>query len=208
MLVTFVVFLPLSLLLSFLSLEIGVFLDPIMLTVLVVYSALSASESFVGEREEKTLEILLASPLTSSALVAGKLIASAVRALPHIGGGFFAWIAARCVVCIKVEGNLIPSVQLLSFLVYTFLFIAILATVLIVNVGISLASSSHSQALARSLLCDIIMFVFLLAVFWALAFLFWNLRLAMVALTSATVGVVAFVITVATVDREKLVLGI
>lgn len=67
---------------------LGYLLAPLFLMIPITVATITASSSFVGERERRTLEGLLYTPLSSRELVLGKVIASWVPALVITWLGF------------------------------------------------------------------------------------------------------------------------
>jgi ABC-2 type transport system permease protein len=66
---------------SWVVLAIGFFFAPMFLILPLMMSSIVASDSFVGEKERKTLEGLLYSPTSDAELVLGKIVASVLPAL-------------------------------------------------------------------------------------------------------------------------------
>jgi ABC-2 type transport system permease protein len=66
---------------SWVVLAIGFFFAPMFLILPLMMSSIVASDSFVGEKERKTLEGLLYSPTSDAELVLGKIAASVLPAL-------------------------------------------------------------------------------------------------------------------------------
>jgi ABC-type Na+ efflux pump permease subunit len=65
----------------------GYLLAPLFLIMPLMFSAIIGSESFVGERERKTMEALLYTPASDGTLFMGKILASVLPAI------FISWIA-------------------------------------------------------------------------------------------------------------------
>jgi len=69
------------------------FYAPLFLMIPIMVSSVIASDSFAGEKERKTLEALLATPLRESELFLGKVLVSLVPALLATLGSFIAYSA-------------------------------------------------------------------------------------------------------------------
>ncbi len=79
---------------------------PMLLLLPLMFSSIAGADSFVGERERKTLEALLYTPATDAELFLGKVIASVVPALLLTWLGFFIYA-----VVVNVAGwNIMKSV--------------------------------------------------------------------------------------------------
>jgi ABC-type Na+ efflux pump permease subunit len=66
---------------AWITLAVGYMLAPFLLMMPLMLSSIIGAESFVGERERKTLEALLYTPATDAELFFGKVIASVVPAV-------------------------------------------------------------------------------------------------------------------------------
>ncbi len=66
---------------AFITLVVGYMLAPFLLMMPLMLSTIIGAESFVGERERKTLEALVYTPATDGELFTGKVIASVVPAV-------------------------------------------------------------------------------------------------------------------------------
>ncbi|GAA2583641.1 ABC transporter permease subunit [Actinomadura fulvescens] len=65
---------------------------PLFLLLPLMLATSTAADSFAGEKERKTLETLLHSPITNAELILGKVVAAALPALLVAGGAFGAYI--------------------------------------------------------------------------------------------------------------------
>lgn len=83
---------------------------PLFLMVPVMVSSISAASAFVGEKEKKTLETLLFSPMTEMELFAGKMLSSFVLAVGASWAGFALFIVEFMVLGAPLFGQaLMPA---------------------------------------------------------------------------------------------------
>jgi ABC-type Na+ efflux pump permease subunit len=98
------------------------FIAPMVATMLTLFSIIPASmiaaNSFVGEKEQNTLEPLLATPLTDGQLLLGKLLASFIPSGILLFGGTAVSIVAENVILISMGRPLvlIPDVPGIVFI--------------------------------------------------------------------------------------------
>jgi ABC-2 type transport system permease protein len=114
-------------------------------TALIAASFVStlAPDSFAGERERRTMEVLLASPLSDRAIVLGKIAAIVISGL--VMGGLFLVLGYGTLAVVHPE----PTRASFSWTVLpTALFLAVASTTLVaaIGVGVSLRASSMRQA--------------------------------------------------------------
>ncbi|KAF5052804.1 ABC-2 family transporter protein [anaerobic digester metagenome] len=86
-------------------LMLGYFLAPLFLIIPMMVAAIVGAESFVGERERRTLEGLLYIPATDLDLFAGKVLAGAVPAVLAAALNFIAYAAVVNLVSARLVGG-------------------------------------------------------------------------------------------------------
>ncbi len=103
------------------------FYAPLFLMIPIMVSSVIASDSFAGEKERKTIEALLATPLLDSELFLGKVLVSLVPSMIATLGSFLVYSTTVNLVSIKVlSGNaLLPN---LVWAVLVFGFAPMMAT--------------------------------------------------------------------------------
>lgn len=73
---------------SMIVMVLGILFAPMFLVLPLMFSTTVAAESFVGERERKTMEALLYTPATDAELFLGKVLAAAIPAVVISWGSF------------------------------------------------------------------------------------------------------------------------
>ena len=103
------------------------FYAPLFLMIPIMVSSVIASDSFAGEKERKTIEALLATPLLDSELFLGKVLVSLVPSMIATVGSFLVYCTTVNLVSIRVlSGNaLLPN---LVWAVLVFGFAPMMAT--------------------------------------------------------------------------------
>lgn len=136
------------------------FFAPLFLMIPVIFSTLIASSSFIGEKEKKTIEGLLYTPLTIKELMMGKLLAAA---LPSIIITWIAIVVYGIIVNIysfKFMDQLIfPN---LNWIVLTFLLIPLITFLtisLVIAVSHRTKTSKSAQSYSMIIVLPILSFV-------------------------------------------------
>lgn len=131
---------------------------PLFMIIPVMLATVLASTSFLGEKEHKTLEGLLYTPITIKNLILGKVLASAIPAL------LLTWLSILCyITIINVLGwssfghMILPNMTwlLASFVVMPLL--VILSILLVVGGSQYLKTSKSAQSIAMLLIMPIVM---------------------------------------------------
>jgi len=157
-----------------------------------------ASDSFAGEKERKTIEALLAAPISDSELFLGKVLVSFVPAV------LITYLSA-ILYCILV--NLILQIFLLPDLTFLFImilvpFFALLSIELIVFVSVRVKGFKEAQQLA--VLCIIPVLAIIMMNFIGIPILFfpWNVLL-LIGLVIADIGL--YGLAVKKFGRENII---
>jgi ABC-type Na+ efflux pump permease subunit len=138
---------------------------PTLLTAGIIGGALTWSitlESFVGERDRKTLETLLATPLSALEIFAGKAACNAVLAVVY---------AVVTFVLVALAGRLVSIARGVAYpassadVVRMFL-VVVFITMVMVAALIILSSQSRSMRAAQALLVFPLMLVYLPSLIW------------------------------------------
>jgi ABC-2 type transport system permease protein len=117
-------------------------------------SSVIASDSFAGEKERKTIEALLATPLTDGELLLGKMLASFV---PAMGVTILSFIAYTVVVDVGTYGTF--GVILLPTLEW-FLFIFLMTPALsIAAIGLTVLISSRVKGFKEAQQISVVLVV-------------------------------------------------
>jgi uncharacterized membrane protein SpoIIM required for sporulation len=160
------------------------------------FSLIIALETFVGEKERRSLEPLLATPLTNTQLYMGKMIAALVPPL-------FASYMGMVVYLVGLYFNIgwLPSLQLMAI-------IFVLTTVqgIIMVAGAVVVSSQVTSVRAANLLASFIIVPMALLIQGEAAAMFWgnNAGLWWLALALTITAVVLIRMGVAIFNREEL----
>ncbi|KRM98735.1 ABC transporter permease [Loigolactobacillus rennini] len=181
------------------------FFIPLFLLIPVMIATVIASSSFVGERENKTLEGLLYTPLTNRELVLGKILASAVPAM------------IATLISVIIYGVLIDTVGLgifgraifpnLNWLVVVLLLnplIVFLAIALIISVSQHVKTSKFAQSVAMILILPIIGGLISQA---SGALLLGTRAMLLISLLLLIIDIIAFLFISKHFNREKYILN-
>ncbi|MHA1401671.1 MAG: ABC transporter permease subunit, partial [Candidatus Heimdallarchaeaceae archaeon] len=169
----------------------------------IIVPSIIASETIVGEKERKTMESLLASPLSETEIVAGKILSAF---LPSIIGT----IVASIVYAICIDWMLWPYIHRLLFpdslmLLFTFI-ISPLASILCVELMIMISTKMSSVRDAYQIGSLIVMPVFFFVFIQMVSFFFSSL----LSIIGGTLILVLFAIAFFKIaenifDREKAI---
>jgi len=135
---------------------------PFFLIIPVMASSVIASDSFAGEKERKTIEALLATPITDSELLLGKVLVSFI---PSIAVTLISFLVYSTVVDI-VSVILLHGKILLPNIVWIMLILGLAPTIALVGIGLTVIVSARvkgfkeAQQISGLLLIPILMLVF------------------------------------------------
>ncbi len=164
----------------------------------VVIPITVASDSFAGEKERKTIEALLAAPISDSELFLGKVLVSFVPSV------LITYLSAT-LYCILV--NLIVQMILLPDLAFLFIMIlvplfALLSIELIVFVSVRVKGFREAQQLAIMCVIPVLLILLLNVIGIPILFFPWNVLL-LVALVIADIGL--YGLAVKKFGRENII---
>ena len=169
----------------------------------IILPAVTASETIVGEKERKTMEALLASPLSETELVTGKILSSF---LPSVVGTAFAALTYSIITNIIINPY-INSLLSLDALSIVFLFIiapllSILSVELMILISTRVTSVRDAYQLGSLVVLPLIMIVIGLVV----SYLFISL-LALIASVAILLILCTIFFKIATnvFDRERAI---
>ncbi|MDD9206657.1 ABC transporter permease subunit [Georgenia sp. 10Sc9-8] len=127
------------------------FLAPFFLIIPVMIASITASSSFVGEKERPTIEGLLYTPLTDRELVLGKVLVSVFPSVLIVWGSFAVYTVLVNVLAAPMLGGVFfPTWSWVVLILALVPLVAFLATCLIV--AVSGRSRSMQEAQGASLL--------------------------------------------------------
>jgi ABC-type Na+ efflux pump permease subunit len=131
---------------------------PLFMIIPIMLATVFASTSFLGEKEHKTLEGLLYTPITVKNLILGKVLASAIPAL------LLTWVSILCYITIvNILGRssfghmILPNITWLLASVIVMPLLVILSILLVIGGSQYLKTSKSAQGIAMLLIMPIIM---------------------------------------------------
>ena len=97
-----------------------VFFAPFFLVIPTMISSVLASDSFAGEKERRTLEPLLATPLSDYEIFVGKVLVSFIPAMVITFLSFFVYTALVDIICLNIFGGrlILPSLSWLVLVLF------------------------------------------------------------------------------------------
>jgi ABC-type Na+ efflux pump permease subunit len=114
------------------------FFAPFFLIIPVMASSVIASDSFAGEKERKTIEALLATPMTDGELLLGKILVSFVPSMLVTGASFMLYSATVDLLTYKMYGKL-----LLPNLEWVLLIFGLAPAVALAGIGLTVMISAR-----------------------------------------------------------------
>jgi len=137
------------------------FFAPFFLVIPVMASSVIASDSFAGEKERKTIEALLATPITDGELLFGKALVSFVPSMLVTGGSFLLYSATVDLLTFEMFGRL-----LLPNLEWVLLIFGLAPAVSLAGIGLTVMISARvkgfkeAQQISAVLVVPILMMLF------------------------------------------------
>jgi ABC-2 type transport system permease protein len=133
------------------------FFAPFFLIIPIMISSIAASNSFVGEKEKKTIEGLLYTPLTDKELVLGKILVSFIPSVCISWASFLAYGIVVNVLGFPVFGYVwFPNPSWILMMAFLVPVISFFSLVLIVAVSERSTDSWESQQISVVLLLPVI----------------------------------------------------
>lgn len=179
------------------------FMAPLFLMIPIMVASVIASSSFVGEKERRTLEGLLYTPVTNRELVLGKVLASLVPAVLLTWASFVIYtIIANVLGNPMVGRRFFPN---LTWLIVVFLLVPLIAFLAItLIVAVSGRSTTVQGAQGVSIL--VILPVLALVVGQSTGLMLFDAPVALIAVAAlAVIDIAVFVAVEKTFKRERLV---
>ncbi|WP_423360743.1 ABC transporter permease [Melissococcus plutonius] len=181
------------------------FFIPLFLLIPVMLATIIASSSFVGERENKTIEGLLYTPLTNRELILGKILAASIPAM------IVTWLS------VIIYGGLIDTLGLpifgkaifpnLNWIIVVLLLnplIVFLSIALIISVSQHVKTSKSAQSVAMILILPLIGGLISQA---SGALLLGPIASLFISLLLVIIDIIAFLIISKHFNREKYILN-
>lgn len=181
------------------------FFIPLFLLIPIMIATVIASSSFVGEKENKTLEGLLYTPLTNKELILGKILASAVPAMIATVISVFFYGILIDTFGIKIFGRAIfPNLNWIIIVLLLNPLIVFLAIALIIFVSPYVKTSKSAQSVATLLIFPIIAALISQA---SGAILLGTFPIILISIFIFIIDIVAFLFISKQFDREKYTLN-
>ncbi len=179
-------------------------LAPLFLIIPVMIASISASSSFVGEKERRTLEGLLYSPLSNRELVLAKVLASFIPAVAFTWVSFIIFtVLVNGLAWTLFDGPFFPNWTWALMTVFLVPLVAFLSVLLIVAVSQRSTTMQSAQGASVFLVLPIIALV----VSQSSGLLFVDVPVVAAAiLVVALVDIVVFWLVVRSFQREQLLL--
>jgi ABC-2 type transport system permease protein len=167
----------------------------------VVIPAAIASYSIVGEKTARSLEPLLATPITTLELLTGKALAAAIPAIIATWGAFAIYVVgARLMVTDLIFGYLIAPMWLLAIFV-----VSPLLTLMAVSTAIMVSSRVSDPRVAEQLSAVVILPLMMLIIGQSVGFILVDQRVILImAVVVAVVDAVLFYFSVKVFQREAI----
>lgn len=179
------------------------FMAPFFLVIPVMVASITASSSFVGEKERGTIEGLLYTPLTNRELVMGKVLGSLIPSVALTWISFVAYTAVACTLGARAVGRqFFPTWSWAVLVVALVPLIGFLATALIVAVSGRSTTMQGAQGTAMFIVFPILALI----VGQATGLMLVDIAAVLVAVpVLLVIDAVAFVLVVGRFDRERVV---
>lgn len=178
------------------------FLAPMFLLIPVMVASITASSSFVGEKERRTIEGLLYTPLTDRELVLGKVMASVLLSVGVAWASFIVYaILVNALGGPILGGIYFPNWTWVVVILLLVPLISILATSLIV----AISGRSTTMQGAQGLAVLVILPVLALVVGQATGLMLFDVSVALIAsAVLLVIDVVVYFLVVRSVSRERI----
>lgn len=179
------------------------FMAPMFLLIPVMVASVIASSSFVGEKERRTLEGLLYTPVTNQELVLGKVLAAFVPAVAITWGSFVIYAIIANALGNPVVGRaFFPNPTWIILVALLVPAIAFLAITLIVAVSGRSTTVQGAQGVSVLVLLPVLALV----VGQATGLMLFDAPVALIAVVAiAAIDVAVFLAVAKTFQRERLI---
>jgi ABC-2 type transport system permease protein len=140
-----------------LRLVLGYLLAPLFMIVPLMVSAVIAADAFAGEKERRTMEMLLHLPITDRDLFLAKLLTSYIPALGVTWGGFAAFtVVANAVSWQHVDGFIVPNQLWLVMVLWVAPAVAMVGLGVMVRVSARARTSQEANQLGGAVILPLI----------------------------------------------------
>jgi len=179
------------------------FFAPFFLIIPIMASSVIASDSFAGEKERKTIEALLATPISDSELLLGKALVSFVPAM-------IVTLASFAIYSIVIDLFSFPIFQgrlLFPNLAWTILILGVAPTVALTGIGLTIMISTKAKGFREAQqISGILLLPVLMMIFGQISgvIVFGPIMLGALAAIFALVDLVVFYVGVKLFRRERI----
>ena len=178
------------------------FFAPFFLIIPLMASSVIASDSFAGEKERKTIEALLATPITDGELFMGKVLVSFVPSMLVTAASFAIYTATVDLLTYGMFGRL-----LLPNLNWALLILGLAPTVALASIGLTVMISARVKGFREAQQISAVLVVPILVMLFAQAsgtMVFGYLMVGALTLVFILVDVLLFRVGVRIFQRDKI----
>lgn len=178
------------------------FFAPFFLIIPVMTSSVIASDSFAGEKERKTIEVLLATPMTDGELLLGKILVSFVPSMMVTWASFLLYCATVDLLTYEMFGRL-----LLPNLEWVLLIFGLAPAVAMTTIGLTVMISARVKGFKEAQQISSVLVVPILIILFAQAsgvMIFGYLMMGALTLVLILVDVLLFRLGVKIFQRDKI----
>lgn len=178
------------------------FFAPFFLIIPVMASSVIASDSFAGEKERKTIEALLATPMTDSELLLGKILVSFVPSMLVTGASFLIYCATVDLLTYEMFGRLLlPNWE------WVLLIFGLAPAVALAGIGLTVMISARVKGFREAQQISAVLVVPILVMLFAQAsgvMIFGYVMVGALTLVFVLVDVLLFRLGVRVFQRDKI----
>lgn len=179
------------------------FFAPFFLIIPVMASSVMGSDSFAGERERKTIEALLATPISDSELLLGKILVSFIPAMIVTIGSF----AAYAIIVDTITFGMFNGMLLLPTTTFLIMIFGVAPTLALCSIGLTVIISAKVKGFKEAQQISVVLLLPVLGLVFAQISGFLVLGpLVLVALIGilAVVDIAIFYLGVKIFQREEI----
>ena len=178
------------------------FFAPFFLIIPVMASSVIASDSFAGEKERKTVEALLATPITDSELFMGKTLVSFIPSMMVTGASFILYMTTVDLLTYSKFGRLLlPNPE------WIVLILGLAPTIALAGIGLTVMISARVKGFKEAQQISAVLVVPILAMLFAQAsgaMIFGYLMMGALIAVFSLVDILLFKLGVRIFQREKI----
>jgi ABC-type Na+ efflux pump permease subunit len=138
------------------------FFSPFFLIIPIMASSVTGADSFAGEKERKTIEALLATPISDTEMLLGKVLVSFIPAMVITLVSFFVYAIIVDVTTFSLFGSL-----LLPNLVWIIMILGVAPTLALCSVGLTVIISSKVKGFKEAQQISVVLLLPVLGIVFA-----------------------------------------